>query len=192
MAQSFFRHVVIADVVLHGGTVLLQRVAYVGSQRQTDVSVRLCLFAQHGGRHCPQASYQRVVARNVVISLVQESFERQLLALEHTILIGSLVARIGQVEHVFLLLRIKHQRVLVRSQQRFHQLVAHVLALFLIHFYHLRQFTMIVHKFCAQNLQRLRQVFLLQHSMGAESYQHDQKYRSESFHCFFFKICVQR
>ena len=109
MAKSLFRHVVIAYVVLHGAAVLLQRVAYVGGQCQTDVPIRLGLQAQHSYWHSPQASYQRVVACNVVVGLIQEVLEGQLLFLEQTVLVCCLVAGIGQVEHIFLFLRVEHQ-----------------------------------------------------------------------------------
>ena len=71
MAQPILCHVVIAHVVLHGGAVLVERVADIGGQRQTDVTVDLGLVGKNGDGHGLQTAYQRVVAGDVVVGFFQ-------------------------------------------------------------------------------------------------------------------------
>ena len=91
------------------------------------------------------------------------------------VLLGGFMAGVGQVEHILLLLRIEHQRVLVRPLHGFHQPVAHALTLAFVHLYLLRHLTVIRRQFGTQNAQGMRQVFFLQHGVGAHhSKQHHQ------------------
>ena len=104
VAKALLRHVVVADIVLQGGTVLLQRVADVGGQRHTDVAVGFALVIQQGDGHRLQRGDERVVARYLRVGLVHEHLEGQLLATEVVILLGSLMAGVGQVEDIIQLL----------------------------------------------------------------------------------------
>ena len=51
VAQALFRHVVVADVVLQRATILFQRVADIGGQRHTDVTVSLALVVKQRDGH---------------------------------------------------------------------------------------------------------------------------------------------
>ena len=140
------------DVLLQGRTILGQLVTYVGGQLQAGVAVGLCLLVQHVLRHGLQAGYQRVVARYLVVGLLHERLVGQLLVLELLVELGGLVAGIGQVEDVFLLLRIEHQRVLVGALHDGDELVAHLFALFLVLFQSFRQLAVVVRQLRAQYL----------------------------------------
>ena len=169
VGETLLRHIVVADVVLHHGAVVVQRVADVGGEGQTDVAVYLGLLVEHGDGHGTQGTYQGVVAGNVGLHLCDKRLERQLLALEVVILLGGLMTGVGEVEHVVLFLGIEHQRVLVRTLHDVYQLIAYLFVLLAVLFYHLRQLTMVVGKLCAQYLQRLGQVFLFQYGMTLQS-----------------------
>ena len=51
VGETLLCHVVIANVVLHHGAVIVQRITNVGGQRQTDIAVYLSLLVKHGNRH---------------------------------------------------------------------------------------------------------------------------------------------
>ena len=144
VGEAPLRHVVDVDVLSQRRTVLLQRVTDTGGQRQTDVAVGSGLLVQHVLWHGLKTGYQRVVAGYLDVGLVHKGLERQLLFVELLIQLRGLVAGVSQVEYVFLLLRVEHQRVLVRALHGRNQLLAHHLALFLIHLESFRQLMVVV------------------------------------------------
>ena len=55
VGETLLRHIVVVDVVLHDGTIVIQRTTDIGSQSQTDVSVYLSLAVKHRDRHGTQS-----------------------------------------------------------------------------------------------------------------------------------------
>ena len=130
--QPLLRVVVHLDEVLHRVAVLLERRADFLGEGKTDETVLLSLCIEHATGHGFQRVDERVVAGYFAIRPAHELLERYALAHELLILLGSLMAGVGEVEHVLLLLRIEHERVLVGTLHSGYELVAHLFGAFAV------------------------------------------------------------
>ena len=121
-AELFLRLVVEADVALQLTLTLGQHLSDALCQGQTRVASLTAVFRRHHHRHGLQSGDEAVVACQVDLVALQILGEGQLVTVELIILLRGLMTGVGQVEHVALLLRIEHQRVLVGLLHRQQQL----------------------------------------------------------------------
>ena len=149
MFQTLLRVIVIADIVLHLLGVFFQGALDDGGKGQTDTAVFLGLSAHDVRGHGLQTVDEAVIACNLLTDIVDIHSEGQLLVLETLVLLGGLVAGVGQVKQVFLFLGIEHQGILVRLLHRPCQIPEHLLILLPLFIALAAQFLIVFHQFCA-------------------------------------------
>ena len=168
-AQMILRVPVDVDVVSQLLVVLLQRAADAHGECQADVPVGARRRAQRVLVHLVEVHDEAVVTGNLAVGAVDERAEGQYVLLEPRVLLSGLVTGVGQVEDVFRLLRVEHQRVLVAAVHDVHQLVEHLLLLLLHESRLAVEFPVVVHQLSPQDGQRAREVGLLQHRVAARA-----------------------
>ena len=172
--QPLLRVVVVAYVVLHLLRVILQGALDDGGQRQAHGAVRPRLLAHLRGVHRREGPHQAVVAGYLAAGLTDELAEGQLLPLEVLVLLRGLVAGVGQVEQILLLLRVEHQRVLVRLPHGLYQVAYHLSVLLLALQLLRAELLVVLGQLRPQDNQGRVEVALLQHSPGLCQYARQQ------------------
>ena len=164
--ETHFRHLIHLDVLRNLRLVVNQRVPDVDSQRQTDVAVGLGPPGQQRTGHRAQTAYQTVVFGYLLVVALQEGLERQLAFLEVVVLLRGLVAGVGEVKHVVRLLRIEHQRVLVRTGPCFHDFLSDAVVLLSAVVGRARQLVVTLNQFVTEYNEGLIQILLFQNGLN--------------------------
>ena len=107
-------------ILLHLRAVLVERAPDVDGQCETHVAVYLGLLGQCSHIHLAEVVDEAVVAVHLNVGIVDISLERTGVDLEPAVLLGGLVAGIGQVEDVAAALRVEHQGVLLALVEHRH------------------------------------------------------------------------
>ena len=180
---------IVVDVLVQLVAVVGQRATNVHRKRQTHVAVNLCTLRQRHLRHVREIDDQTVVAGNVFVGLLHKRAERQDVALELVVLLSGLMAGVGEVEDVFRLLRVEHQRILIGTVQHREQVFANVLLL-LAHESRLAfQFGMMLRQLGTQDTESIVEVLLLQHGVALQRPAQKQYGDSDNFshvaNCWF-------
>ena len=177
------------NIVLHLLAVLRQSPADIHGISEAYVSVCLSLFVQHHRRHALQHVHQTVISQYLVVNLLNHLTERLCVFLEIHEQLRRLVTCVGEVEDIFRLLRVEHQRVLAAPLHYGEELLAHHFVLLLEELRASLLVGMLGSEFLAKYSQRVTEVFLLQYGTRFDGEErHEDNYDRQFFHSFLFVL----